>query len=211
MKKKNRIGVWFSCIFSGLLAIGTYIVTNGAGEKSCCQWCRFSYLWCYCLRCNLVTKGKSSCQWCTLAFGAVTPRLIWQRRLWSDWAFAGRTVILLVLLCCGSNRFQWKCEYACFLSNFSWTGPRGHNSFLPALGWSSSLKGRGLSILLKQEAGVSLNLFQLKGVLQFYNTIFAWNNVRIPKNLHIFSFFHSLTWLARCLWWNIPSFCFCHL
>ena len=32
----------------------------------------FSYLWCYCLWCNLVTKSKSSCQWCTLAFGAVT-------------------------------------------------------------------------------------------------------------------------------------------
>ena len=73
-KKKNRIGVWFSCNFSSFLAIGTYIVTYGAGEKSCCQWCRFSYLWCYCLWCNLVTKGKSSCQWCTLAFGAVTNR-----------------------------------------------------------------------------------------------------------------------------------------
>ena len=70
--KKNRIGVWFSCNFSGFLAIGTYIVTYGVGEKSCCQWCRFSYLWCYCLWCNLVTKSKSSCQWCTLAFGAVT-------------------------------------------------------------------------------------------------------------------------------------------
>ena len=62
--KKNRIGIWFSCNFSGFLAIGTYIVTYGAGEKSCCQWCRFSYLWCYCLWCNLVTKSKSSCQWC---------------------------------------------------------------------------------------------------------------------------------------------------
>ena len=71
--KKNRIGVWFSCNFSGFLAIGTYIVTYGAGEKSCCQWCRFSILWCYCLCCNLVTKSKSSCQECTtLAFGAVT-------------------------------------------------------------------------------------------------------------------------------------------
>ena len=67
MKKKNRIGVWFSCNFSGFLAIGKYIVTYGAGEKNCCQWCRFSYLWC-----NLVTESKSSCQWCTLAFGAVT-------------------------------------------------------------------------------------------------------------------------------------------
>ena len=70
--KKIRIGVWFSCNFSGFLAIGTYIVTYGADEKSCCQWCRFSYLWCCCLWCNLVTKSKSSCQWCTLAFGAVT-------------------------------------------------------------------------------------------------------------------------------------------
>ena len=71
-EKKNRIGVWFSCNFSCFPAIGTYIVTYGADEKSCCQWCRFSYLWCYCLWCNLVTKSKSSCQWCTLAFGAVT-------------------------------------------------------------------------------------------------------------------------------------------
>ena len=71
-EKKNRIGVWFSCSFSGFLAIGTYIVTYGADEKSCCQRCRFSYLWCYCLWCNLVTKSKSSCQWCTLASGAVT-------------------------------------------------------------------------------------------------------------------------------------------
>ena len=68
-KKKNRIGVWFSCNFSGFLAIGTYIVTYGAGEKSCCQWCRFSYLWCYCFWWSLVIKSKSSCQWCTLAFG----------------------------------------------------------------------------------------------------------------------------------------------
>ena len=42
-----------------------------AGEKSCCQWCRFSYLWCYCLWCNLITKSKSSCQWCTLALPLV--------------------------------------------------------------------------------------------------------------------------------------------
>ena len=69
--KNIRIGVWFSCNFSGFLAIGTFIVTYGAGEKSCCQWCRFSYLWCYCLWCSLVTKSESSCQWCTLAFGAV--------------------------------------------------------------------------------------------------------------------------------------------
>ena len=83
-KKKNRIGVWFSCNFSGFLTIGTYIVTYGGGEKSCCQWCRFSYLWCYCLWCNLVTKSKSSCQWCTLVFGAVTAvkTLIRRRVLW---------------------------------------------------------------------------------------------------------------------------------
>ena len=71
-EKKNRIGVWFSCNFSGFLAIGTYIVTYVAGEKCCCQWCRFSYLWCYCLWCNLVTESKNSCQWYSLAFGAVT-------------------------------------------------------------------------------------------------------------------------------------------
>ena len=71
-EKNIQIGVWFSCNISGFLAIGMYTVTYGAGEKSCCQWCRFSYLWCYCLCCNLVIKSKSSCQWCTLAFGAVT-------------------------------------------------------------------------------------------------------------------------------------------
>ena len=72
-KKSDRSLIF--CNFSGFLAIGTYVVTYGAGEKSCCQWCRFAYLWCYCLWCNLVTKSKSSCQWWTLAFGAVTPRL----------------------------------------------------------------------------------------------------------------------------------------
>ena len=71
-EKEIRIGVWFSCNFSGFLVIGKYIVTYGAGEKSCCQWCCFSYLWCYCLWCNIVTKSKSSCQWCTFAFVVVT-------------------------------------------------------------------------------------------------------------------------------------------
>ena len=88
-EKKIRIGVWFSCNFSGFLAIGTYIVTDGAGEKSCCQWCRFSYLWCYCLWCNLVTKSKSSCQWCTLAFCAVTTGHYFniKMRLWVKFKF----------------------------------------------------------------------------------------------------------------------------
>ena len=83
-EKNIRIRVWFSCNSSGFLAIGTYIVTYGAGEKSCCQWCLFSYLWCYCFWCNLVTKSKSSCQWCTLAFGAVTAgykRINWIREV----------------------------------------------------------------------------------------------------------------------------------
>ena len=97
-KKKNRIGVWFSCNFSGFPAIGTYIVTYGAGEKSCCQWCRFSYLWC-----NLVTKSKISCQWCTLAFGAVTIPTIHE--------FASRAAIfnnnIVQKLSPKSVHFQW--------------------------------------------------------------------------------------------------------
>ena len=54
-----RLGSNFTKSLQALLAIGTYIVTCGAGEKRCCQCCRLSYIWCYCL-------------WCILTFGAVT-------------------------------------------------------------------------------------------------------------------------------------------
>ena len=59
--------IWVGSDFTTSLKV---VLDIGTGEKSCCEWRSFSYLWCCCLWCNLVTKSKNS--WCIRVFGAVT-------------------------------------------------------------------------------------------------------------------------------------------